>query len=189
MNFKDYSNLRGQHAFLSPSNYHWVNYDEDKLIQRYETMQAAQRGNELHEFAQMAISHGIKLQGSKRTLNMYVNDAIGYRMVPEQVLYYSPNCFGTADSISFSEKKKFLRIHDLKTGETPASMDQLKVYVALFCLDYGYSPFDIECEMRIYQFNTFVAENHDPDEIAHIQDKIIMFDKAIEKIQSSGDLR
>lgn len=184
MNFKDYSSLRGQHAFLSPSNYHWINYDESRLVQRYENAQAVQRGTELHDFAQMAINHGIKLERSQRTLNMYVNDAIGYRMVPEQILYYSPNCFGTSDAISFSEKKRFLRIHDLKTGETPASMDQLKVYVALFCLDYGYNPFEIESELRIYQFNTFVTEKHDPDEIAHIQDKIITFDKVLEKLQA-----
>lgn len=183
MEFKDYSNLRSQHAFLSPSNYHWINYDEEKLINRYENMLAVQRGTELHEFAQMAISHGIKLQKSHCTLNLYVNDAIGFRMTPEQILYYSPNCFGTADAISFNEKKKLLRIHDLKTGETPASMNQLKIYVALFCLDYGYKPFEITSKMRIYQFNDFVEEDGDPDEIAHIQDKIITSDKIIEKIK------
>lgn len=183
MEFKNYSSLKNQHAFLSPSNYHWINYDEEKLISRYESMLAVQRGTELHEFAQMAISHGIKLQKSHCTLNLYVNDAIGFRMTPEQILYYSPNCFGTADAISFNEKKKLLRIHDLKTGETPASMNQLKIYVALFCLDYGYKPFEIASKMRIYQFNDFVEEDGDPDEIAHIQDKIITSDKIIEKIK------
>ena len=183
MNFKDYSNLKGQHAFLSPSNYHWINYDDDKLVSRYENMLAVKRGTELHEFAQMAISHGIKLQRSHCTLNMYVNDAIGFRMQPEQILYYSPNCFGTADAISFSEKKKFLRIHDLKTGEVPGSMNQLKIYFALFCLDYGYKPTEIEGEMRIYQFNDFTAEDPDPNEIAHIMDKIITSDKIIENLK------
>ena len=183
MEFKNYSSLKNQHAFLSPSNYHWINYDEEKLISRYESMLAVQRGTELHEFAQMAISHGIKLQKSHCTLNLYVNDAIGFRMTPEQILYYSPNCFGTADAISFNEKKKLLRIHDLKTGETPASMNQLKIYVALFCLDYRYKPFEITSKMRIYQFNDFVEEDGDPDEIAHIQDKIITSDKIIEKIK------
>ena len=183
MNFRNHWELRDQHAFLSPSNYHWINYDEDQLTYRYESMLATKRGTELHDIAQRLISHGIKLRGSKETLNMYVNDAIGYRMTPEQILFYSPNCFGTADAISFSEKKRFLRIHDLKTGTTPASMNQLKVYVALFCLEYGYKPFEIGCEMRIYQFNQYVAEEHDPDEIAHIQDKIITFDKRIEMIK------
>ena len=183
MNFRRHSELRGQHAFLSASNYHWINYDEDKLIIRYENMLAAQRGTELHEIAQQLITHGIKLPRNKQTLNMYVNDAIGFRMSPEVILFYSPNCFGTADAISFSEKKKFLRIHDYKSGETPASMNQLKIYCALFCLEYGYKPFEIECEMRIYQLNEIIAEEHDPDEIAHIQDKIITFDKRIELIK------
>lgn len=183
MNFNRHSELKGQHAFLSPSNYHWINYDESKLVERYEGLMAVERGRRLHEFAQEAIELGVKLQRSKRTLNMYVNDAIGYRMTPEQVLFYSPNCFGTTDAIAFSEKKKFLRIHDLKTGETPASMNQLKVYVALFCLEYGYKPFEIDGEMRIYQFNDFVVEKPDPDEIAHIEDKIIAFDKRIELVK------
>lgn len=183
MNFRNHLELRGQHAFLSASNYHWINYDEDKLVDRYESMLAVKRGTELHDIAAKLIEYGIKVRASKETLNMYVNDAIGYRMTPEQVLFYSPNCFGTADAISFSEKKKFLRIHDLKTGETPASMNQLKIYVALFCLEYGYKPFDIGCEMRIYQSNQVFAEEPDPDEIAHIQDKIITFDKRIEKIK------
>lgn len=182
MNFKSYSNLKGQHAFLSPSNYHWINYTDEKLMARYENMQAVKKGTELHDFAQAAIAHGIKLKG-KQTLSLYVNDAIGYRMVPEQILYYSENCFGTADAIAFSEKNKFLRIHDLKTGEVPASMNQLKIYFALFCLDYNYKAVDIHGEMRIYQFNEFVAEEPDPDEIAHIMDKIIRSDEIIEKMK------
>lgn len=183
MNFNRHSELRGQHAFLSASNYHWINYTEEKLISRYENMLTVQRGTELHELAQLNIRHGVKLQPSKRTLNMYVNDAIGFRMTPEQVLYYSPNCFGTADAIAFSEKKKFLRIHDLKTGETPASFHQLEVYAALFCLEYDYRPFDIEMELRIYQSNEVSIYNPDPDDIAHIMDKIITFDKCIDNLK------
>ena len=183
MNFNEHSELRGLHAFLSASKYHWINYDEDKLIERYERSLAIQRGNELHELAQQLISYGVKLEKSKRTLNMYVNDAIGYRMTPEQILFYSVNCFGTADAISFSEKTKLLRIHDLKTGDTPASMHQLEIYDALFCLEYGYNPFDIKHELRIYQSNDVMIHNPDPDDIIHIQDKIITFDKCIEKIK------
>ena len=104
-------------------------------------------------------------------------------MIPEQVLFYSINCFGTADAIAFSEKKKFLRIHDLKTGDTPASMHQLEIYDALFCLEYGYNPFDIGHELRIYQSNDVSIYVPDPEDIVHIEDKIIMFDKCIEKIK------
>lgn len=63
-------------------------------------------------------------------MNMYVNDAISFRMVPEQILFYSENCFGTADTIVF--RNGTLRIHDLKTGVVPAHMEQLEIYAALF---------------------------------------------------------
>lgn len=186
MIFKEHYDLRGKHAFLSASKYHWINYDEEKLLTSYENTLAIQRGTELHELAQMAIQHGIKLARSKKTLNMYVNDAIGYRMTPEQVLYYSPFCFGTADSISFSEKTRLLRIFDLKTGLTPASMNQLKVYAALFCLEYGYKPHEIDIELRIYQLDDVVVEEPDPDEILEIMSKIIIFDKLLEKQEVEG---
>ena len=188
MIFNEHYDLRGKHAFLSASKYHWINYDEDKLLTSYENMMAVQRGTELHEFAQLAIHHGIKLRGSKATLNMYVNDAIGYRMTPEQILYYSPYCFGTADAISFNEKNRVLRIFDLKTGSSPASMNQLKVYTALFCLEYGYKPQELEIELRIYQLDDVMVEEADPDEILEIMNKIIIFDKLLEK-QEVEDLR
>jgi hypothetical protein len=110
---------------------------------------AAQRGTELHDFARQCIVLGQKLPKTQKTLNMYVNDAIGFKMTPEQPLYYSENCFGTADSISF--KQNYLRIHDLKTGESRTSMDQLEIYTALFCLEYNIDPGNIETELRLYQ--------------------------------------
>ena len=114
MNFAKHSNLEGQHAFLSASGYHWINYSEEKIADAYAKYRAAQRGTALHAFAAQCIKLGQRLPKSQKTLNMYVNDAIGYKMTPEQILYYSPNCFGTADAISF--RKDILRIHDLKTG-------------------------------------------------------------------------
>lgn len=185
MNFKKHSDLEGRHAFLSASKYHWINYDEEKLANSYLKFLATQRGTELHAFACNCIRLGIKLPKNKNTLNMYVNDAIGYRMTPEQPLYYSENCFGTADAICFRNKK--LRIFDLKTGETPTSMHQLEVYAALFCLEYGISPFDIETELRIYQLNQIFGGDADPDTIRKIMDKIILFDKRINKINSEGN--
>lgn len=121
MNFNTHKHLEGQHAFLSASNYSWINYSEGKVADAYAKWRAAQKGTLLHAFAAQCIILGQKLPRSDKTLNMYVNDAIGYKMTPEQVLYYSPNCFGTADTISF--RNNFLRIHDLKTGETPAKME------------------------------------------------------------------
>lgn len=183
MNFKKHSALlEGQHAFLGASKYHWINYSEEKLIASYTSHMAKQKGTELHEFAAQCIKLGQKLPRSNKTLNMYVNDAIGFKMTPEQILFHSENCFGTADSISF--KKNFLRIHDLKTGVTPASMNQLMVYAALFCLDYHVNPADIEIELRIYQNDDVVIHNPIAEDITSIMEKIIRFDKIINQINS-----
>lgn len=185
MNFNKHFNLEGKHAFLSASKYHWLNYDEEKLISAYQNNLAVQRGTELHDFARKAIELGIKLPKSKKTLNMYVNDAIGFKMTPEQPLYYSNNCFGTADSISF--RNNFLRIHDLKSGVTPAHMEQLMIYAALFCLEYGVDPNQIEMELRIYQSDEISVLNPEPEDILTIMDKIIFFDKRLSQIQDEGE--
>jgi len=184
MIFNKHFKLEGQHAFLSASKYHWVNYDEDKLDASFLTSMAARRGTELHELAHNLIRLGVKLPRSEKTLNMYVNDSLGWRMTPEQVLYYSDNCFGTADAISF--KKGLLRISDLKTGVTPTSEKQLEVYAALFCLEYQFKPFELESELRIYQNDEVRVYIADPDSIAHIMDKIITFDKRINALKEEA---
>ena len=180
----------GAHAFLSPSKYHWIFYDRDKLITTYCNWLAVQRGTRLRSIAQQLMTEHIKLPRNKQTLNMYVNDAIGFRMRPEQPLLYSHNCFGTSDSIEFYENKGLLRIHDLKTGITPASMHQLEVYAALFCVEYGqrenFKPKDIEMELRIYQNDEIVIANPDPDDITNIMNKIVEFDKEIRKIEGAA---
>ena len=181
MKFNNHSYLQGQHAFLSASRYHWINYDEEKLDTRYIKHLATVRGTELHEFASEAIRLGIKLPRVKKTLNMYVNDAIGYNMEPEQVLFYSDNAFGTADAIKF--KKGLLRTHDLKTGVTKTSMHQLEVYNGLFCLEYQVKPEEIDFENRIYQNDEVLIAKPTPEEIRFIMDKIITFDKRIEKLK------
>lgn len=184
MNFNVHSRLEGLHAFLSASKYHWINYDEEKLITTFTKYQAIQRGTELHELAAQLIRLGVKLPKTNKTLNLYVNDAIGFKMETEQVLYYSENCFGTADTISF--KKNILRIHDLKSGETPSSIKQLMVYNALFCLEYGFKPHEIETELRLYQSDDVIIHTPDPTDISYIMDKIITFDKRIEALKIGG---
>lgn len=181
MKFKSYSNLDGQHAFLGASKYHWLNYDEDKLISSYNNFRATLKGTELHAFAASCIRLGQNLPKSKKTLNQYVNDAIGYKMTPEQILYYSRNCFGTCDAISF--RNDLLRIHDLKTGVSPASMKQLEIYAALFCLDYDVEPKDISIELRIYQSNDVIVETPDFKDILYVIDKIQKFDEVIESLK------
>lgn len=185
MNFNQHYNLTGKHAFLGASKYHWINYDSDKLVESYSRFLSVQRGTVLHNFAAQCIALGQKLPRSHKTLNMYVNDAIGFKMAPEQVLYYSDNCFGTADAISF--RKDELRIHDLKTGVIPAHMEQLMIYSALFCLEYGKRPSDISIELRIYQNDEILIHNPEVDEIVPIMDKIISFDKLLTKIKTEED--
>ena len=181
MNFNRHSELEGQHAFLGASKYHWVNYSENKVAEAYSNYLAAQKGTVLHEFAAQCIKLGQKLPKSQKTLNMYVNDAIGYKMTPEQILYYSENCFGTSDSISFRDN--LLRIHDLKTGVIPAHMEQLEIYAALFCLEYKIKPGNIKMELRLYQNNTIIFHEPTAEDIVLIMDKIITFDKITNKIK------
>ena len=182
MNFNEHSMLEGKHAFLGASKYHWINYSSEKIADAYSNFLLVQKGTELHEFAAKCIKLGQKLRSSKKTLNMYVNDAIGFKMTPEQILYFSQNCFGTADAISF--RNNMLRIHDLKTGMTTAHMEQLKIYAALFCLEYNHKPADIDIELRIYQNDEIVFLNPASEEILSIMDKIIVFDKIINKIKN-----
>jgi hypothetical protein len=115
---------------------------------------------------------------------MYVNDAIGFKMTAEQTLYYSENCFGTADAIAF--RNGLLRIHDLKTGVTPAHMEQLEIYAALFCLAYKIKPSEIDAELRIYQADDSLCHKPEAEDLLPIIDKIITFDKVIAKIKSEG---
>ena len=185
MNFKKHSSLEGKHAFLGASKYHWINYDDEKLIESYSKFQATLNGTILHDFACQCITLGQKLPKSQKTLNMYVNDAIGFKMKPEQVLYYSDNCFGTADAIIF--RNNLLRIHDLKTGVTRAHMEQLEIYAALFCLEYNKKPSDIDMELRIYQNNEIIVHNPTVEDILPIMDKIITFDKLIDRMKMEGE--
>lgn len=181
MNFNKHSDLEGLHAFLSPSQWHWLNYDQDKLISVYTSKENLERGTRYHNIASLLIKDGIKLPKSKKSLNAFVNDAIGYGMESEQPLIYSMNCFGTADAISFDGKT--LRIHDLKTGSTPAHMEQLIIYAALFCMEYGYNPKEIEIELRIYQFDEVTYHVPSEEEIRDVIDIIVKHDKTINELK------
>jgi hypothetical protein len=184
MRFREHSNLSGTHALLSPSNYHWVHYDEHKLDARVIASFAARRGSDLHDLAQRMIKLGVKLPDTTQTLNMYVNDAIGFRMAPEQTLFYSVNCYGTADAIGFTRNK--LRVHDLKTGIIQTKVTQLEIYAALFCLEYGFKPTEIEIELRIYQNDEVQIYDGDPLMITNIMDSIVVFDRRIEELRKEA---
>lgn len=167
MIFNSYSHVKDKHATLSPSNPAWLNYNEDALARSYYNNRAAERGTKLHAFAKEAIELGLRLRDDGTTVSTYVNDCIGFRMTPEQVLFVDEWAFGTADAICFRDNR--LRIFDLKTGIIEASMAQLKIYAAYFCLNYTKNPFEIdEIDLRIYQNDNIKVEQADPDEVFHI---------------------
>ena len=188
MRWNVHSRLEGQHAFLSASKHSWINYTDDELVKSYYSFVAAKEGTKKHELAALLISQKEPLPDIRRTLNMYVNDAIEFDMRPEQKLYFSDNAFGTADAISFDEDKGFLRIHDLKTGVTPVTdklgrLPQLEVYAAYFLLEYDFDLRETEIELRVYQNDDIIVERPYVDDIAPIMDRIVYFDKLIEQIK------
>lgn len=188
MIWNDHSEIpEGSHAFLGASNYHWLNYTDEKLIEAFKASLAKKKGTELHEFAEMCIRLKQKLPKSHKTLNMYVNDAIGYNLRAEQRLVYSVNCFGTADAIGLH--KNFLRIHDLKTGTIPASLHQLEIYASLFCLEYRIKPEMLRgIELRIYQNDDILIGSPQPEDINPIITRIKRFDKMINQVKEDEGL-
>lgn len=179
MIFNKHYKLEGLHAPFSASSPYWLRYDDEKAISVYENKKAAEMGTRLHDWAKKTIDLGIKQPRSKKTIYAYVNDAIGFKMDTEVVLYYSDRFFGTADSICF--RNNFLRIHDLKTGIGQTHMEQLMIYAALFCLEYKVNPKNIDIELRIYQNDEVVYSNPTADDILQIMDQIIHFDKLLEE--------
>lgn len=187
MKFIKHLDLKDRHAFLSPSKHHWIHYDVEKLSKTYTSYKAVELGTRLHAIAAELISLQIPLPSKNGFLGNYINDCIKHHMIPEQPLYYSENCFGTADAISFRDG--WLRIYDLKTGSSPVYVDQLKIYAALFCLEYRYKPHDIKIELRIYQKDKDVVRSvADPKEIEAIMDQIVLCDDIVENIKESREI-
>ena len=186
MNFNKHLYLEGTHAPFGASKSSWLRYSDDKVVDVYKKRKAAEIGTRLHAWAKETIDLGIKQPRSKKTLYAYVNDAIGFKMSTEVVLYYSERFYGTADTISFRyesrNEKDTLRIHDYKSGENPVSMEQLEVYAALFCLEYHRKPEDICIELRLYQNDDVVCHIPEPEDINQIMNKIIHIDRLLEKV-------
>lgn len=185
MKFYNHRNLEGLHAPFSPSQSSWLRYTDEKVFDVYANKKAAEMGTRLHAWAKETIDLGIKQPKSKKTLYAYVNDAIGFKMDTEVILFYSERFFGTADAISY--RNGVLRIHDLKTGKTPVKMEQLLIYAALFCLEYHIKPGEIkEIELRIYQNDEIIFSNPTAEDILPIMDKIIHLDKLLEKMDEEN---
>lgn len=189
MIWNKHSNLKGTHAFLSPSSHSWLRYDVDKLVNTWYNNIAKERGTRLHALAEEHILLNIPMPSKRETLCMYINDALKYNMQPEQVLFYSEFIYGSADTISFNIEKKYskdkplLRIHDLKTGITKVSFEQLDIYAALFCLEYDHNPRDILFEERIYQNDEVHICNPTIEQILPVMDTIRYFDTVLRDIK------
>ena len=214
MNFNKHYDKVGKHAMLSPSSWRWINDDNDSLMKRLCSQYATTVGDIIHDLACRHIKYLIKINKYDKknlvlellshgipafvvdmldmdsifdTFMTYVNDGIGFKMSPEVIIYYSDNFFGTADSIAYNENTKFLRIHDLKSGVTPAHIEQLEIYAALFCLEYRIKPAELSgTELRIYQRSEVLYHNPEPGEISAIANKIVDRDKFLNQIRMEG---
>ena len=205
MTWNRHSAQEGNHAFLSASKYSWLNKTEEELIESYRNSYATTIGTLLHAYAADSIRYRerlrktdakvvkfdlmrrgipeyvIDIQAVFPNMMAYVNDAIGYQMDPEVVLYYSDMCFGTADAIQLDGD--ILRIHDLKTGSTPVKMDQLMIYGGLFFLEYGLKPEKIRTELRIYQGDETIIHEPDSDEIREVMERIVECDRVLQNLK------
>lgn len=207
MIFNKHSDLEGKHSVLGASKNSWLNYDDEKLVRSYANSFATTIGTLVHSYAKDKIQYRQIMEDNRSEKNAlllhllkngvpynvipldnifynlvpYVNDAIGYKMTPEQVLYYSDYSFGTADAISYS--RNTLRIHDLKTGTTPVDMDQLMIYAAWFYLEYKKAVKfqSSKTELRIYQNQEVIVHTPTNDDILSIMDKIIHGSMVIDK--------
>lgn len=121
----------------------------------------------------------------------YVNDAIDYGLDPEIQLYFSDWNAGTTDAIGYDEKNKILRIHDLKTGTTPAKFTQLENYAALYFLIYGrfnqISPTDTKVELRIYQDGEIHEEYPTAESILSLMDSIIFHSQVVSEAEENDE--
>lgn len=189
MNFIKHSNLEGLHAPFSASQSAWLRYNDEKATNVYLNLKAKEVGSRLHAWAEETIKLGLKQPRTKKTIYSYVNDAIGFNMDTEVVLYYSDRFFGTADAISF--RNDILRIHDLKTGKSGKiedHIDQLLIYAALFCLEYKMKPDKIKVELRIYKNDEILAHQPEPEEIQEVMDKIVHLNELLENIDQHGGM-
>ena len=207
MIFNKHLELEGKHAILSPSKHYWINYDDEALMRSYISSYATDIGTLVHEYAKDRIKYRLPLEDCAPEKNAllafllknyipfkaididrifynlvpYVNDAIGFKLESEVVLKYSDLCFGTADAIGV--RRGTLRIHDLKTGVSPASMDQLMLYAGLFFHEYkrDYRPTTMKVELRIYQNQEVIIHNPSCDDIRDVMEKIVHGDMVINK--------
>lgn len=204
MIYNRHSEIEGTHAVFGASQHAWLRYDEDKAMERFVRKDIPRMGTVLHDYACGRINNRIKMSKHDKnavlnelmlnyipneiidiprimdTLVPYVNDAIGFRMSAEVPLKYSKYFYGTADAIDYNERTNILRIHDLKTGEIPASMEQLEIYAAFFFLEYkNIKLADTKMELRIYQNGNVLEHFPTSEDILPIMDQAKRINKLL----------
>ena len=188
MDWNNHWQYEGKHAILSPSGYHWHNYDVEKMERVMWNSYAKEDGTRLHNLASEMILYNIMPSDNENALNQFVIDALTMfdePMKSEQILIYSDNAFGTADAIYYDEKKHHLQVHDLKTGVSKPSFKQLYTYCALFCLEYGFKPEKMTFECRLYQLGAMAFDIPEGAQIREIMNKIVELDKAIVSVKEA----
>lgn len=204
----------GSHAILAPSQkiLSRQDFSQEQLDNYIRSKYATSIGTEIHKVAARMIAEkqpvtkaGIKaiifdqLYQARiprklidpdqyiDTVLPYIKDAIGFDLIPEQPLVYCyPVAFGTADAIRYNPVKCELRIHDLKTGRIPASMDQLIEYAAYFFLEYGIKPGEVSTTLCIYQNGEIVTGLPKASDILPIMDRAKTLTKYLKQNYMEG---
>lgn len=189
--------IRNQYRTALGTELHEYVAQQITLNHKITNLRAVVTGIENYIFTKYRISeesklsaYGMKLLSHVGTLpkevfetaRMYVNDGIQFRMTVEQPLVYSEFIYGTADTIAFRDN--LLRISDYKSGDHPASMEQVMGYAALFFLEYTIKPRDVKTELRIYQGGEINYVEPETDEIEDIMATIINVNRISEKYQA-----
>ena len=183
MSWGRYSKLKGQHALLSPSNYHWINYDKEKLLKVLYNQKMKERGTKLHEFASEAINLK-RYQAGNDNVSQFVNDCIDMKMHSEEVVYATEYAFGTADAIN--EVNDVIYIFDLKTGEHKAKFTQLYLYAAFYCIMNDINPISKKYVFRIYQYEEYEQLEGDPLEVKRLMELTIEDSDVVKAIEEEN---
>lgn len=183
MKFNRHTDLEGLHSQMSASQHSWLRYTPKRMEEVWLSNKKKEEGTRLHAIASAMIKEHIRAANRKKAFNLFVNDAIGFKLHSEVVLAYSNNAFATSDAIGFNNGE--LRIHDLKTGTSKPSFEQLDIYAALFMLEYDIDPFKVKSIVeRLYQFDGFTERLPQPEEIKAVMDHIILMDEVLAKTQA-----
>lgn len=193
MIFNKHPEIEGKHALYGASKYGWIDREltEDAVRHELEVAYSQQNGTDIHALAKKLIWQKKKLPKNLKfirflvevelgargelvsdialyTLYSYVNDAIKLNMRPEVELMNTPWNFGTCDCIRVEPDGRLI-IHDLKTGSSTASMQQLRAYAALWCAEYHVDPSELKSiELHLYQNNKIIDDFPSPDDISRI---------------------